>query len=209
MHEMKAILTEWVRFLKEEEFVVVPTQKKEEKNINDYTLEDVYKVINDACSLTQNIEFPFALAVAKRESSLNPKAGRGSYRGLFAVGPAALKQVGYTTQEDLKNSIENPSFNAAVAVYYLQYLFNRISHDNIYEKYQNKIELDSYTLTYIAYNLGYGSMLDIAASVANKKNPSKATVKYILAQSPRFRGKNDYQTMLNYFNEVNGVFGNL
>jgi hypothetical protein len=42
-----------------------------------------------------------------------------------------------------------------------------------------------------------------------KKEPNPGLVKAITNQSPRFKGNTDAETVLNYYNEVNSVFGKI
>lgn len=181
---------------------VTKAVKKQELPPEKYTTEQIKKIITAACSTTPNIKPEFAIAVAFRESSLNPLSGKGSYKGVFSVGPAAVKQMGYEQQ-----FLEKPNsvvLNIYAGIDYLQYLYERMLR--IADKYR-KVKFSGYVLTYIAYNLGYNTMLDIVSVLMKGTEPSQQTIDFIIAQSPRFEGNTPKQTVQNYYKEIASVFG--
>lgn len=181
---------------------VTKAVKKQELPPEKYTPDEVKKTIISACSTTSNIKPEFAIAVAFRESSLRATSGKGSYKGVFSVGPAAIKQMGYESEYQ-----ENPNsvvLNIYTGVKYLQYLYNKSV--GIVSKYR-RAKFSDYVLTYIAYNLGYVTMLDIVNVLIKGTNPSQQTIDFIIAQSPRFEGKTPKRTVQNYYKEIASVFG--
>lgn len=211
---MKKILTEWKKYLKEEApsvqqyrgfqpgDTVIQATKKEELPPEKYTPEEIKKTIISACSTTPNIKPEFAIAVAFRESSLRATSGKGSYKGVFSVGPAAIQQMGYQQEFDEKpNSVV---LNIYTGVKYLQYLYDRMTA--VADK-NRKAKFSGYVLTYIAYNLGYNTMLDIVSVLRKGTEPSEQTIKFILGQADRFQGKTPKQTVLKYYKEIVSVFG--
>jgi hypothetical protein len=206
--QIKQLLNEWKKYLTEEEIDYSKTPIKpsiQEPAPKEYTKDMIKQKIISACSMHPNIKPDFATAVAFRESSLRPTASKGSYYGVFSVGLNAAKDLGresaYTEEKD------SVFRNIDLGVSYLQFNYNKLIGSGILDKYK-KMNFSDYVLTYIAYNLGYTSMLDIVGCLIDpKRKPKDTTVKFIIAQSPRFQGANDRQTVRKYYNDIVAAFG--
>jgi soluble lytic murein transglycosylase-like protein len=216
---MKQLLNEWKKFIKEEtlpitnsDTVLVPSKEEAQNQIQKQaqpkTVDEIKQYIIKSIKSTgvQNILPEFAFAVANRESRFNPKAKNGSHVGLFGVGPEAAQQLGYS--EEFKKDPYNLSTNTTIGLKYLQYQIDLLGKGSFEAKY-SKLNLESYTLAYIAYNLGRQNMLRMVEHFRTKKEPNPGLVKAITNQSPRFKGNTDAETVLNYYNEVNSVFGKI
>ena len=154
----------------------------------------------------QNITPEFAFAVAQRESSFNPKAKHGAHVGLFGIGAEAAKELGYLKEYN-KNPL-NLATNVTIGLKYLQYQIDMLGKNNFETKYPN-LKLETYTLAYIAYNLGRQNMIRMVDHFVTKNPPNPGLITAIISQSPKFKGNTDADTVMNYFNDVNSVFGNL
>lgn len=186
---------------------VTKAVKKEEPKPEQYTTEQIKKSIISACASTTNIKPEFALAVAFRESSLKAISGKGSYKGVFSIGPAAIIEMGF--QEEYEQNPNSVSLNIYIGVRYLQYFYDRIVNSGIITRFK-KAKFNDYVLTYIAYNLGYNTMLDIIRCLVKGTQPSGQTITFITAQSERFVAPKDpVQTVKNYYNEIVSVFGKI
>lgn len=212
---MKQLLNEWKKFIKEEtlpitnsDTVLVPSKEETEKQAEPKKADEIKQYIIKSIKSTgvQNVTPEFALAVANRESRFNPKAKNGSHVGLFGVGPEAAQQLGYA--EEFKKDPLSLSTNTKIGLKYLQYQIDLLGKGNFEAEY-SKLNLESYTLAYIAYNLGRQNMLRMVEHFKTKKNPNPGLVKAIISQAPRFKGNTDAETVLNYYNEVNSVFGKI
>jgi len=145
-----------------------------------------------------NISLDFALTVAFRESSFNPYVVNGTKLGIFQVGKDAADDVKET--ENYPKAAQDINVGIRIGLKYLQYQYEFVKQEYPSSKY------NLYALTYIAFNLGRTNMIKVVRIAEGKLEPDKNVILAIQGQTEAFVGKNDKETVANYYNNVNKAF---
>lgn len=104
----------------------------------------------------EGVPAALALKVAKLESNFNPNAvSPTGYKGLFQLGPAALKDVASMAKYTVDN-VMDPVQNTRAGLKYLK----------IVARYMN-VPLSEFGVVYMAYNIGAGSAKKVLAGRAD------------------------------------------
>lgn len=145
-----------------------------------------------------NIEPAFALTVAFRESSFNPYVVTGTKLGIFQVGKEAAREVGEL--ESYPMAAQDVNVGIRIGLKYLQRQYDFVKQEYPSSKY------NLYALTYIAFNMGRVGLVNIIRTVEGRVDPDPNVASAVKKQTEAFAGKDDKETITNYYNNVNKAF---
>ena len=145
-----------------------------------------------------DIETDFALTVAFRESSFNPYVAIGTKLGIFQVGKEAAREVGEL--ESYPMAAQDVNVGIRIGLKYLQRQYDFVKQEYPSSKY------NLYALTYIAFNMGRVGLVNIIRTVEGRAEPDPNVASAVKKQTEAFAGKDDKETMINYYNTINKLF---